>query len=88
MIGNFLHAARLAQRERVEQFVDRAEAAGKHDQRLGPQQEVQLAQREIVELKAQFRRDVGIGQLLGRQRDVQSDGFGAPRRTRRDWRPP
>ena len=68
-----LHAAGLAQRERLEQFVERAEAAGKHDQGLRPQQEVQLPHGEVVELEAQFGRDVGIGLLLVRQADVQAD---------------
>jgi hypothetical protein len=38
---------------------------------------VHLAQREIVELEGQARRDIGVGRLLMRQHDVQTDRFGA-----------
>ena len=74
---NLLHAAGLAERQGVEQLVERAEAAGEDDQRLRPQQEVHLAQREVVELEAQLRRDVGIGHLLGGELDVEADRFRA-----------
>ena len=55
----------------------RAVAAGKGDQRPRPLQEMQLAQGEIVELEAQFRRDIGIGILLVRQADVEADALRA-----------
>jgi hypothetical protein len=62
--GNLLHAVRLAQSERVENLVQRAKPAGKGHQRLRAHHKVHLAQREIMKLKAQLGRDVGIGHLL------------------------
>ena len=55
------------QGQEFEQFVESAVAARERDQRLRPQQEVQLAQREIVEAEAELRRHVGVGELLVRQ---------------------
>ena len=50
--------AGLDQRQRLEQFVERAEAAGETHQRHRAHQEVHLAQPEIVELEAELGRDV------------------------------
>ena len=75
--GNLLHPPRLAQAERVEQLVERAEAAGKDDQRGRPQDEVKLPHREVVELEAQIGRDVRIRLLLVRQVDVEADALRA-----------
>ncbi len=50
--GDRLDLARLDQRQHLEQLVEGAVAAGKSDKRPGAQQEVQLAQREIVEVEA------------------------------------
>src|SRR4051812_6773117 len=50
--GDLLHAACLAKAERVEQLVERAEAARENDERRGPQHEVEFPHREIVKLKA------------------------------------
>ena len=75
--GDLLHAARLAEAERVEQLVERAEAAGEDDERGGAQDEVELAHREVVELEAEIGRDVRVGLLLVRQIDVEADALGA-----------
>ena len=42
-------------------------------ERAGAQQEMHLAQREIVELEAQLRRDEQVGRLFMRQDDVHAD---------------
>ena len=68
-----LHAAGLDQRQRLEELVQRAEAAGKHRDRLGAQEEVHLADGEIVEVEAELRRHVGVRRLLVRQHDVEPD---------------
>lgn len=68
-----LNLACLDQRQRLEQLVERAVAAGACDQRGGTQQEVQLAQCEVVKAETQIRRHVGVRVLLVRQRDIQSD---------------
>ena len=60
-----------------EQLVERAEAAGEDHQRGGPQDEVELPHREVVELQAELRRDVGVRLLLVRQDDVEADALGA-----------
>ena len=57
----------------LEQFVERAETAGKRHQRVGAHREVQLADREVVKLKGQIRRRIGIGLLFVRQADIKSD---------------
>ena len=57
----FLHALCLSQRQRVEQFIERAESPGKDNECFGSQQEVHLAQREVMELKAQLGRTIQIG---------------------------
>ena len=46
---------------------------GKADQGLGPHDQVHLADRKVVELEVQIRRDVGVRQLLVGQDDVQAD---------------
>ena len=62
-----LDRARLDEGQHLEQLVERAVAARERDQRLGAQQEMQLAQGEIVEAETELGRDVGIGELLVRQ---------------------
>ena len=49
---------------------------GNATKRLRPQQEVELADGEIVELEAEFGRDIGVRLLLAGQADVQADRFG------------
>ena len=73
--GDPAHLAGLHQGEHLEQLVQRAEAAGEGHQRLRAHQKVHLAQREVVELEAQARRDVGVGCLLVGQHDVQPDAL-------------
>ena len=72
--------AGLRQSQDLEQFVEGAEAAGKHDQRARQVREPELAHEEVVELEAQLGRDVGIGALLVRQADVQADAAAAGER--------
>ena len=67
----------LDQREDLEQFVHRAEAARENHQRLRQVREPELAHEEVVELEAEFAGDVRIGKLLERQTDVQPDGLAA-----------
>ena len=67
------HLAGLDQRQQLEHLVERAEAAGEDRDRAGAQQEVHLAQREIVELEAEVRGDVGVRHLLVREHDVEAD---------------
>ena len=83
-----LHAAGLDQRQRLEELVERAEAAGEDRDGAGAQQEVDLARREIVEVEAELGRDVGVGRLLVRQDDVEADRGRADIVRRRDCRPP
>src|SRR5215468_5113951 len=68
---------RLREGEDLKQLVERAEAAGKNDQRFGEIREPVLAHEEVVKLEVEIRRDVAVGILLERQADVQSDGFAA-----------
>ena len=46
---------------------------GKMATALARMQEMHLADREIVEVEAELRRDVGVGRLLVRQHDVEAD---------------
>ena len=69
------HLAGLDQGQRFEEFVERAEPAGEHRDRPGAQQEVHLAKREIVELEAEVRGHIGVGQLLVRKHDVEADAL-------------
>ncbi len=73
--GNGGGFAGLDQRECAEQFIECAEAARQRDDGCGALHEVQLAQREVMKLKTQPRRQVGVGVLLARQGDVQTQGF-------------
>ena len=52
---------------------------------LGPQQEVHLADAEVVEVEAQLGRDVFVGHLFMRQHDVQP--MEQPPASRRRWLP-
>ncbi len=60
--------ARLDQRERLEQLVERAEAAGRDDERARVAHEHDLAREEVAE--AQGDVEVRVERLLVRQRDV------------------
>src|SRR5437764_9897125 len=71
--GTGLILAGLRQGQHLEYLIDRAVAAGEGDQRPRPQQEVQLAHREIAEAEAQIRADIGVRVLLVRQVDVEAD---------------
>src|SRR5215471_4029189 len=59
-----LDLAGLNQGQDLEQLVHRAKAARESDQRLRAQQQMHLAQREVVKSKTQVWRNVGIGILL------------------------
>src|SRR5947207_9391522 len=52
---NLLHPPGLAQRQGVEQLVQRAETAGKNHQRFRPQQEMHLSQGKVMKLEAKLR---------------------------------
>jgi hypothetical protein len=65
--------ARLHQRQRLEQLVEGAEAAGEGDQRAGAQQKVELPQGEVAKPQRQSRRAVAVGPLRDRQVDVHAD---------------
>ncbi|MNY78704.1 hypothetical protein D3C86_2190670 [compost metagenome] len=52
--GHRLGLLALHQGDHLEEFVQRAEAAGEGHQRLGAHHEMHLAQREVVELEAQL----------------------------------
>ena len=63
--------ARLDQRERFEQLVHRAVAAGKDDEAFRVLGEHRLADEEVVELERKI--DVGVEALLCREIDVAPD---------------
>ena len=63
----------LRERQDLHQLVQRAEAAGKHDERARQVREPELAHEEVVELERELARDIGIRLLLVRQHDVESD---------------
>src|SRR5437868_12861236 len=65
----------LGQREDFEEFVHGAEAAGEDNKSLGEIAEPELTHEEVVKLKIERRRDVGITHLLEGQIDVQTNGF-------------
>src|SRR5664279_4813245 len=67
----------LRQRQQFEHFVEGPEASGKHHQRFGQIGKPQLAHKEVVELEVQVRGDVGIGNLLERQIDIEADSLAA-----------
>ena len=64
---NWLDFSGLHQGQNLEQFVERAIATRECDQRLGPEEKVQLAQCEIMKAETEFGRDVRIRKLLMRQ---------------------
>ena len=74
LLGQFVG---LGQGEDLEHFIERAEAAGEHHQRLRQIGKPQFAHEEVVELEVERGRDVGIGRLLEGQPDVQPDGLSA-----------
>jgi hypothetical protein len=63
---DWLDFAGLYQSQNLEQFVERAIASRERDQRLGPQEEMQLAQRKIMKAETEFGRDIGVRILLMR----------------------
>src|SRR5262249_48000896 len=67
----------LRQGEDLHHLVERAEAARKDHQRFRQIGEPELAHEKVVELEAQLRRDIWVGELFERQTYVQSDGFTA-----------
>src|SRR3989338_4809401 len=74
---DFLHPARLHQGQAFEHLIHRAKAARKDADRPRPHQEVHLADREVVKVEGQIRRDIGVRRLFMRQHDVQPDGLAA-----------
>ena len=73
--------ARLREGEDLEQFVEGAEAAREHHQRPRQMRKPQLAHEEVVKFERQLGRDVGVGQLLLRQADVEPDTAAAAERS-------
>src|ERR1700761_4457578 len=67
----------LGEGKDFEGFVERAEAARKDHQRFGKVGEPVLAHEEVVELEVERRRDVGVGQLLKWQLDVEPNSLAA-----------
>ena len=67
----------LREGEQLEHLVERAEAAGEDDQRLGEVGEPVLAHEEVVELEVELGRDPGVGTLFEGQLDVEADGLAA-----------
>ena len=65
------HLAGLDQGQRLEQLVERAESARKHDEAARVPDEHDLAGEEVVELEPVF--DEAIHSLLERQLDIESD---------------
>ena len=62
----------LDQRQRLEQLVERAEAAGEDDERLGRLHEHHLARVEVAERDLEI--EVVVRELLVRELDVEADG--------------
>lgn len=75
--GDVAGFARLKKGQRLEQFVERAEAPRERHQRPRAEQEMHLAQGEITKLETEIRGDVGIGALFVGQRNVEPHGFRA-----------
>jgi hypothetical protein len=67
----------LGEGEDFKHLVERAEAAGKDDQRLGEIGEPELAHEEVMELEVERGGDVRVGMLLEGQADVEAHGFAA-----------
>src|SRR4051812_40605343 len=65
------HLARLDERQRLEELVERPEATGEHDERVRVADEHDLAREEVVVLERVG--DVAVGVLLKGQLDVQPD---------------
>src|SRR6516225_6176438 len=64
--------AGLDQGEQFEQLIERAETTRESDQCVRPHREMQLAHREIVKLKGEIRRRIGIRLLCVRKPDIES----------------
>ena len=69
--GEVQHLAGLDQRQRLEQLVERAEAAGEDDEALARLHEADLARVEVRERVRDV--EVGVRPLLVRQLDVEAD---------------
>ncbi len=67
----------LVEGEEFEHLVEGAEAAGEDDEGLGEVGEPELAHEEVVEVEVEGRGDVGVGELLEGELDVEADGFAA-----------
>ena len=76
----------LDEDERLEQLVERAEAAGEDHEGVRVADEHDLAREEVVELQREV--DDRVGGLLERQLDVQPDRPGARVAPPRGWPPP
>ena len=80
------HLARLRQRHRLEELVERAEAAGQHDEAVGVLEEHHLAREEVAEVDAEV--DVLVEAGLEGQLDAEPHRRAARPRRRRGWPPP
>ena len=84
--GKCADLAGLDQGQRLEQLVQRAEAAGQDHERVGVLHEHHLAGEEVAELDAEV--DVRVEALLVGQLDVAADRQSRRPRGSRGWRPP
>src|SRR5262249_19484858 len=75
--GNRWHLVGLNQSEQFEQLIERPKTTRKSYQCIGPHREVQFADREIVKLKREIGRRIGIRLLFVRQPNVESYGMRA-----------
>ena len=74
--GKYLAFAGLHQRQHLETFVLRAEAAGKQGDGVGLLHEQQLAREEVFQVhQLEVAADDGVGFLLERQQDVDADAL-------------
>src|SRR3984893_16638829 len=64
---------RLYERQDLEQFVERAVAAGEQHDRLGQVDKPELAHEEIMEVEAEFPADKWVVKFVVRDRDGQPD---------------
>ena len=65
----------LNERQGLEEFIERPETSREGDHRAGAHKKMHLADREVMKLKGEFRRHIGIRPLLVRERDVESDAL-------------
>ena len=69
--------AGLEQREHFPKLVHSAKAARENDESFGDLREPKFAHEEIVEIEAELRTDISVGELLVGQFDREADGFSA-----------